>query len=176
MWVSSSAFEKSLNSSFCLDPSVYGWRVDPHGKYVKKYIPELAEMPVEFIYAPWRAPLEVACIQYLGISKHRHSGLWTINYNICFQIQKTANCIIGRDYPSPIVDHKSASQHNSRNMEELQKLMDGLEQEAAALGINVSTELEDVQGMVKFWGVTSIGVRKLYIAVTFLHLFVRIFK
>ena len=123
MWVSSSAFEKSLNSSFCLDPSVYGWRVDPHGKYVKKYIPELAAMPVEFIYAPWRAPLEVACIQYLGISKHRHSGLWTINYNICFQVQKRANCIVGRDYPSPIVDHKTASQHNSRNMEELQKLL-----------------------------------------------------
>ena len=59
MWVSSSAFEKSLNSSFCLDPTVYGWRVDPHGKYVKKYLPELAEMPVEFIYAPWRAPKEV---------------------------------------------------------------------------------------------------------------------
>merc|ERR1712012_422946 len=37
MWVSSSAFEKSLNSSFCLDPTVYGWRVDPNGCYVKKY-------------------------------------------------------------------------------------------------------------------------------------------
>ena len=59
MWVSSSAFEKSLNSSFCLDPTVYGWRVDPHGKYVKKYLPELAQMPVEYIYAPWRAPKEV---------------------------------------------------------------------------------------------------------------------
>ena len=35
MWVSSSAFEKSLNTSFCLDPSVYGCRVDPHGTYIK---------------------------------------------------------------------------------------------------------------------------------------------
>ena len=38
-------------------------------------------------------------------------------------MQKTANCVIGRDYPAPMVDHKTASQHNSRNMEELQKLL-----------------------------------------------------
>ena len=60
MWVSSSAFEKSLNSSFCLDPAVYGWRLDPHGAYAKKYLPELAEMPVEYIYEPWTAPIEVS--------------------------------------------------------------------------------------------------------------------
>jgi len=59
MWVSSSAFEKSLNSSFCLDPSVYGWRVDPNGYYVKKYVPELANLPLEYIYSPWKAPKEV---------------------------------------------------------------------------------------------------------------------
>ena len=59
MWVSSSAFEKSLNSSFCLDPTVYGWRVDPNGCYVKKYLPELADMPIEYVYSPWKAPLEV---------------------------------------------------------------------------------------------------------------------
>ena len=53
------AFEKSLNSSFCLDPTVYGWRVDPNGCYVKKYLPELADMPVEYVYSPWKAPLEV---------------------------------------------------------------------------------------------------------------------
>ena len=35
MWVSSSAFEKSLNTSFSLDPSVYGCRVDPHGTYIR---------------------------------------------------------------------------------------------------------------------------------------------
>jgi len=96
MWVSSSAFEKSLNSSFCLDPTVYGWRVDPNGCYVKKYLPELADMPIEYVYSPWKAPLEV---------------------------QEKAKCIIGKDYPAPIVDHKAASQRNCRNMEELQKLL-----------------------------------------------------
>jgi len=94
MWVSSSAFEKSLNSSFCLDPSVYGWRVDPNGYYVKKYVPELANLPLEYIYSPWKAPKEV---------------------------QEKAKCIIGVDYPAPLVDHKTASQRNCRSMEDLQK-------------------------------------------------------
>ena len=35
-------------------------------------------MPAEYIYQPWKAPLEV---------------------------QRKANCVIGRDYPAPIVDH-----------------------------------------------------------------------
>ena len=68
MWVSSSAFEKSLDSSFCLDPSVYGWRVDPHGQYVKKYIPELAAMPLQYIYEPWKAPKEVCKPYKIGVA------------------------------------------------------------------------------------------------------------
>ena len=62
MWVSSSAFEKSLNSSFILDPAVYGRRADPNGFYVKKFIPELANMPLEYIYEPWKAPIQVCSV------------------------------------------------------------------------------------------------------------------
>lgn len=43
---------------------------------------------VEYIYSPWLAPLD---------------------------IQKNANCIIGTDYPSPMIDHSIAgtiSYHN----------------------------------------------------------------
>ena len=44
---------------------------------------------------------------------------------ICLQlqVQEKAKCIIGKDYPPPMVDHKAASQRNCRNMEELQKLL-----------------------------------------------------
>jgi len=96
MWVSSSAFEKSLNSSFCLDPTIYGWRVDPKGRYVKKYLPELSNLPLEYVYEPWKAPLEV---------------------------QEKAGCVVGKDYPHPMVDHKSVSQRNIRSMIELQQLL-----------------------------------------------------
>jgi len=93
MWVSSSAFEKSLNTSFSLDPSIYGARVDPHGNFIRRYVPQLAKMPNEFIYEPWKAPEDV---------------------------QKTAGCIIGKDYPTPIVNHKEATKRNRDMMEELQ--------------------------------------------------------
>ena len=92
MWVSSSAFEKSLDSSFSLDPSVYGSRVDPYGKYIRKYVPELKDFPVEYIYEPWKAPLNV---------------------------QEQAGCIIGQDYPMPMVNHKDVSLRNRKAMEAL---------------------------------------------------------
>jgi len=96
MWVSSSAFEKALNAGFRLDPSKYGRRVDPEGKYIKKYIPELAKMPVEFIYEPWLAPTSV---------------------------QRTAGCIIGVNYPLPMVNHGEVSQRNLEMMEDLQRTL-----------------------------------------------------
>ena len=42
-------------------------------------MPQLAKMPTEYVYEPWKAPLEV---------------------------QKEAGCVIGVDYPAPIVDHQ----------------------------------------------------------------------
>mmetsp|Transcript_28797 Transcript_28797/g.65075 ORF Transcript_28797/g.65075 Transcript_28797/m.65075 type:complete len:170 (-) Transcript_28797:65-574(-) len=58
---------------------------DPEGKYIREFVPELANMPSKYIYAPWEAPLEV---------------------------QKAAKCIVGKDYPKPIVDHRKASGEN----------------------------------------------------------------
>ena len=70
MWLSASAF-------FTAYFRVYGTesfpkKYDKQGTYVKKYCPELANMPAKFIYKPWEAPLRV---------------------------QKKAGCIIGKDYP-----------------------------------------------------------------------------
>jgi len=96
MWVSSSAFEKCLNSNTSLDPGVYGRRVDSEGKYIKRYIPELEQIPAEYIYEPWKAPLAV---------------------------QKEAGCIIGKDYPMPMTNHHEASNRNRRMMEELQDIL-----------------------------------------------------
>jgi deoxyribodipyrimidine photo-lyase len=44
-------------------------------------VPELAGVSNKFIHAPWEMPAEV---------------------------QKQAGCLIGRDYPEPIIDHKQA--------------------------------------------------------------------
>jgi len=96
MWVSSSAFEKSLNASVSLDPGVYGSRVDPEGQYIRKYVPELEKFPAKYIYEPWKAPSE---------------------------IQEKAACVIGKNYPMPIVNHEEASNRNKKMMEELQEIL-----------------------------------------------------
>jgi deoxyribodipyrimidine photo-lyase len=54
---------------------------DPDGAYVRRYLPELARVPHEFLSEPWRMPEDV---------------------------QRAAGCVIGRDYPEPIVDHAEA--------------------------------------------------------------------
>jgi len=54
---------------------------DPKGAYVRRYVPELRDVPDEHIREPWAMPGEV---------------------------QEAAGCAIGRDYPAPIVDHAEA--------------------------------------------------------------------
>jgi deoxyribodipyrimidine photo-lyase len=60
------------------NPVAQGERHDPDGSYVRRWIPELAGVPDRFVQAPWTMPSSV---------------------------QATAGCAVGRDYPSPIVDH-----------------------------------------------------------------------
>ncbi|WRT63450.1 uncharacterized protein IL334_000355 [Kwoniella shivajii] len=77
MWLSCSAF-------FSQYFRVYGlvsWpqRTDKTGALVRKYCPELKDFPDKYIYAPHLAPRGV---------------------------QEKANCIIGEDYPSPILDEQ----------------------------------------------------------------------
>lgn len=91
MWVSSSAFEKLLDSSnFSIIALAY--RLDPNGDYVKRYIPELRNFPRKYIHEPWKAPL---------------------------QVQEVCECIIGDDYPEPMIDLKRAMQINSNRMKEI---------------------------------------------------------
>ncbi|CAH2037081.1 unnamed protein product, partial [Iphiclides podalirius] len=97
MWVSSSAFEALLDSSECACPVLLGRRLEPSGEYVRRYVPELARMPDNYIYEPWKAPIEV---------------------------QERAKCIIGRDYPAPVVDHVEASQRNRNALKELRRILE----------------------------------------------------
>lgn len=92
MWVSSSAFEKFLQCPSCFCPVNYGRRMDPKGQFVKRYLPVLAKMPLRYLFSPHKAPLEV---------------------------QEKAGCIIGKDYPNPIVNHKEASTRNKAYMDEI---------------------------------------------------------
>lgn len=59
--------------------------VEQDGAFVQRFVKELRHMPVKYIFQPWMAPKEV---------------------------QMKAKCIIGKDYPAPIVDHKMARDAN----------------------------------------------------------------
>ena len=63
------------------NPVTQGERYDPGGRYVRKWIPEIARLPSEWIHRPWEAPPGV--LQKAGVRP-------------------------GRTYPDPIVDHKAA--------------------------------------------------------------------
>jgi cryptochrome len=86
-WLSCSAFFYQYFR--CYSPVAFGKKTDPEGAYIRKYVPQLANMPAKYIYEPWKAPLEV---------------------------QRRAGCVIGQDYPSPIVDHAVASKANMARM------------------------------------------------------------
>jgi len=101
MWISSSAFEDVLNCTSSINPGTYGRRTDPFGEYVQKYLPVLADMPVEYIYEPWTAPLSV---------------------------QQKAKCVIGKDYPERIVIHEVVSVRNANEMNRIKtELMETLQ-------------------------------------------------
>ncbi len=54
---------------------------DPDGRYVRRYVPELTDVPDEYLCEPWTMPAA---------------------------LQREIGCEIGRDYPVPIVDHAQA--------------------------------------------------------------------
>jgi deoxyribodipyrimidine photo-lyase len=65
------------------NPVAQSKRFDPQGAYIRRWIPELAHVPDVRVHAPWEmGPLE----------------------------QRAARCVIGRDYPAPIVRHDEARQ------------------------------------------------------------------
>jgi cryptochrome len=87
MWLSASAFFHQYFRVY--SPIVFGKKTDKNGDYIRKYLPVLKNYPTEFIYEPWTAPLSV---------------------------QKQAKCVIGQDYPRPIVDHAIVSKRNIAKM------------------------------------------------------------
>lgn len=60
------------------NPLTQSERFDPEGEFIRAYLPELARVPTNYIHAPWTMPAAV---------------------------QRESSCVLGRDYPLPLVDH-----------------------------------------------------------------------
>jgi deoxyribodipyrimidine photo-lyase len=64
-------------------PVAQGEKFDPAGRYVRRFVPELAALPDRWLHRPWEAPEAVL---------------------------RTAGVALGRDYPRPIVEHAAGRQ------------------------------------------------------------------
>jgi deoxyribodipyrimidine photo-lyase len=65
------------------NPITQSEKFDPEGAYIKKYVPELKNLPIEYIHAPWLAPADIL---------------------------EKAGVILGKNYPLPLVNHSAARQ------------------------------------------------------------------
>ena len=79
-WVAGSGADASPYFRI-FNPFTQGEKFDPKGDYVRKFVPELKELPNKFIHRPWDAPEDV--LTKAGVK-------------------------LGENYPEPIVDHKKA--------------------------------------------------------------------
>lgn len=62
------------------NPITQGEKFDPEGSYTRTYVPELKNVPDRYLFKPWELPASV---------------------------QEAVGCVIGRDYPEPIIEHKA---------------------------------------------------------------------
>ncbi|MGV8990461.1 MAG: cryptochrome/photolyase family protein [Thiobacillus sp.] len=60
------------------NPVTQSERFDAQGRFIRRYLSELVQVPDQFIHAPW---------------------------NMSMSMQTQSECVIGRDYPAPIVEH-----------------------------------------------------------------------
>lgn len=63
------------------NPVLQGQRHDPDGDFVRRWVPELANVPAKYVQSPWTMPSAM---------------------------QSQAHCIIGTHYPGPIIDPAGA--------------------------------------------------------------------
>lgn len=80
-WIASVGVDPAPVFRRLYNPSSQQKNYDPDGEYVHRYVPELKDVPLNYLPEPWTMTADQ---------------------------QREYNCVIGSDYPAPVVDHKQA--------------------------------------------------------------------
>jgi deoxyribodipyrimidine photo-lyase len=80
-WIASVGVDPQPVFKRIFNPARQQERFDPDGRYVRRHVPELQRVPDEYLAEPWTMSQE---------------------------LQRKSGCVIGRDYPEPVIDHGEA--------------------------------------------------------------------
>jgi deoxyribodipyrimidine photo-lyase len=80
-WIASVGVDPQPFFRRIYNPARHQERFDPNGDYVRRHVPELRPVPDRYLTEPWKMPQE---------------------------LQRECGCVLGDDYPEPIVDHREA--------------------------------------------------------------------
>lgn len=82
-WTASLGVDPQPYFKRIFNPTLQQRKFDPEGIYVRRWVPQLRDVPLERLFEPWTMTEEE---------------------------QRSAGCIIGEDYPLPVVDHAAERQ------------------------------------------------------------------
>ncbi len=94
-----------INTLRIYNPTKQGKDHDPDGVFIREWVPELTNVPLKYLHEPDKMPSDV---------------------------QQAADCVIGEDYPAPLVDHGVVAREARRRIYELRRLPE-LRQQAEAV-------------------------------------------
>ena len=80
-WIASVGTDPQPAFRRIYNPARHQERFDPENRYVRRYVPELRGVPDPYMSEPWTMPAE---------------------------LQHESGCVIGEQYPAPLVDHRLA--------------------------------------------------------------------
>ena len=84
-----------INTLRIYNPTKQGKDHDPEGIFIRGWLPELRKVPLSYLHEPSKMPPEA---------------------------QEAADCVIGRDYPEPLVEHVVAAKAARQRIYELRRL------------------------------------------------------
>ncbi len=86
-----------INTIRIYNPTKQAKERDVEGNFIRKWVPELRQIPSEFLATPWQLPLF---------------------------IQQSSGCLIGVNYPAPIVDHEETVKYAKSRIYEVRNRPD----------------------------------------------------